>query len=359
MMNNSFKTSVSFNDFPEVVVYEVDDPPADNNETPSTAATTKKRQLLVGGILVSLLIILAIVGGVVATTHNDDVPSVAVTSTKSQTTTPLPSPGVRSMTSISTPPPLTPAPRTCSQSETTCRDDNGNVSSCASDGDCPCFNNKQKCRSRRFGSYCDVVCCEPGVEERCQDDATNIVSCMKISDGGRPCSKDSEVKCPSSGECATLCCDDDHQTCYDRDTGDPTHCALISSGGCPCPDGKEKCGATVSWAGYCVPIGTCCAAGEVSCHDMDGNKSCKQLSEGGCPQNMSYEYWEAMIPGTLITKGSPREVKYFYDIRKRMEERDDDKDQLAMLRGEEAELFQTVRLRERNVFGKETKKIIA
>lgn len=365
-MNNN-KMSVSFNDFPEVVLYEVDDPPADDDdETPSTAAITKKPQVLVvGGILVSLLVILAVVGGVVAATHtnNDNVPSAAATSTKSQTTTPLPSPRIRSMTTISTPSPSTPAPRTCWRNETPCRDDDGIVFSCASDGGCPCFNNKQKCESRRFGSYCDDVCCESGVEERCQDDTTNIVSCIKISDGGCPCSKDGEVKCPSSGECTTLCCDDDHQTCYDRDTGEPTYCALISSGGCPCPDGKEKCGATVNWAGYCVPIGTCCAAGEVSCHDMDGNRSCKKLSEGGCPQNMRYEYWEAMIPGTLLTKGSSREVKYFYDIRKRMEElelkNEDDKDQYTMLRGEEAELFHTIRLRERNVFGKEMKKIVS
>ena len=186
---------------------------------------------------------------------------------------------------------------------------------------------------------------------------------IKIKDGGCPC-KDGEVKCPSSGECTKVCCDDDsQQTCFDHVTSEPTHCAAIVDGGCPCPTGQEKCGGTVNWAGYCVPIGTCCAAGEASCRDIDGNRSCKKHSEGGCPPNMSYEYWSSMITGTVMTKGSPREVSYFYAIRKRMEElalknEDEEEDGITMLRGEEAELFHTIRLRERNVFGKE-KKIIS
>ena len=343
--------SVSFNDDPEVRVYEPEE-----DTTPPTAATTKNGGIII--VIVSLLVIAAIVGGVVAATHNinDDVPSVARPAATS------PSPRVRSIQPISTPSPPTPPPLTCQRRETPCHDEDGNISSCSSDGDCPCLNNKQKCRSRRFGSYCDVICCESGEEERCHDDTTNIVSCANISDGGCPCSKDGEVKCPSSGVCTKLCCDDDHQTCYDRD-GEPFTCELISSGGCPCPDGKEKCGATVDWAGYCVPNDTCCVVGEASCRDMDGNRSCKKLSEGGCPPNMSYEYWKAMIPGTLLTKGSPREVNYFYAIRKRMDElalkNEDSKDQLAMLRGEEAELFHTIRLRERNLFDKKTKKIVS
>ena len=358
--------SVSFKDNHDVVLYEIDDPP----NSPSAAAIEKKQhRVLASGILLSLLIILAIAGGVVAATRtkNDDAPSAATSpaaasSTTSQSLAPLPSPRVRSITSRLTSDPST-LPLTCRRTETTCRDEDGNVSSCASDGDCPCFNNKQKCRSHRFGNYCDVVCCESGVEERCHDDVTNIVSCIKISEGGCPCSKDGEVKCPSAGVCSTLCCEEDHQTCFDYDDGDPTSCALISSGGCPCHDGKEKCGATIDWAGYCVPLGTCCAAGEASCRDIHGNRSCKKLSEGGCPQKMSYEYWEAMIPGTLLTKGSPREVKYFHDIRKRIEElslkNEDDEDQLVMLRGEEAELFHTVRLRENRKFGKEIKKFVS
>ena len=78
---------------------------------------------------------------------------------------------------------------------------------------------------------------------------------------------------------------------------------------------------------------------------------------------MSYQYWEAMIPGTLLTKGNPREVNYFYNIQNRIDKlllnNEDDVNQLEMLRGEVAELFHTVRLREENNFGKETTKIVS
>jgi hypothetical protein len=207
-----------------------------------------------------------------------------------------------------------------------------------------------------------VVCCEPAVEERCEDENTNIVSCVPVAEGGCPC-KDGEVKCGIQG-CVELCCDDGYQTCFDHDTFKP-YCLAIADGGCPCPAGKEKCHGNADWAGYCVPIGTCCAADEESCTDIDGKRSCKKRSEGGCPPNMSYEYWSSMILGTIMTKGSPEEISYFFFIRKRMEEvvllenKDEEEDRLTMLRTKETDLFHTIRLRDKNIlFGME-KKIIS
>ena len=349
---------VSFNEDPDIVCYPVDHPAS------PVSKHNRRSMLIFVGILGSLLMLsLGVVGLVVALTHrNVEVASgqqSSPTASMSQAANSLlPSHRFRSIVSTH---PSPPAPLTCQRRETTCHDEDGMVSSCAS-GDCPCSNDMKKCSSSRFGSYCDEVCCESGVEERCHDVINNIISCIKFADGGCPCPNLGEVKCPFSGECTTICCDDDHQTCFDHATGDPTNCASIIDGGCPCQKGKEKCGGTKDWAGYCVPIGTCCAAGELACVDYDGNKSCKSFSEG-CPPNMSYEFWSSMILGTILKNGRPREVSYFYSIRKRMEElamrNNGDEDLLTMLRGEESELFHTIRLRERRrVFG-EVKLIIS
>ena len=79
---------------------------------------------------------------------------------------------------------------------------------------------------------------------------------------------------------------------------------------------------------------------------------------------MSYEYWSSMILGTIMTKGSPEEISYLFSIRKRVEEvvllenKDEEEDRLTMLRAEESDLFHTIRLRDRNMFGME-KQIIS
>ena len=362
--------SVSFNENdPEVFLYPVDDP-VPSDDTSRYEAAAKKRNtffiVCIIGSLLSIVVIIGTVGGVMASKSrkNGNVPSTTTTRATN------PSPQVRSAASTS------PASLTCDQGEKTCHKEDGTFSSCVSAGDsCPCLDGKKMCtptftwehhtefyRPRPWnGGYCDVVCCEPFVEERCEDENTNTVSCMPIAEGGCPC-KDGEVKCGIQG-CVELCCDDGYQTCFDHDTSEP-FCAAIVDGGCPCPAGKEKCHGNADWAGYCVPIGTCCAAGEESCTDINGKRSCKKRSEGGCSTTMSYEYWSSMILGTIMTKGSPEEVSYFFSIRKRMEEvvllenEDEEEDRLTMLRTEEEDLFHSIRLRDRNMFGMD-KKIIS
>lgn len=375
--------SVSFNENdPEVFLYPVDDPVPSDDTSRYEAAAKKRNTFFIAciiGSLLSIVVIIGTVGGVMVSKSGDDnVPSTTTTragSAPSTTTTRAtnPSPQVRSVSSSTTPTPLV-----CHQEEKTCHRADGTVSSCASAGDsCPCPDGQKMCtptfhtefyrpRPSRSGedSYCDVVCCEPFVEERCEDENTKIVSCIQVAEGGCPITcKDGEVECGIQG-CVKLCCGDGYQTCFTHDTFEP-YCAAVADGGCPCPEGKEKCNGNADWAGYCVEKGTCCANGEESCTDIDGKRSCKKRSEGGCPPNMSYEYWSSMILGTIMTKGSPQDVSYFFSIRKRMEEvvllenEDEEEDRLTMLRAEESDLFHTIRLRDRNtLFGME-KQIIS
>lgn len=213
--------------------------------------------------------------------------------------------------------------------ELPCHNEVGWIITCAPpDGDCPCFFNEERCRSPRFGAYCDTVCCEWRTQERCRapdpdDPGISVVWCAEVDEGGCPCD-DGEVKCGvmevdggHSGYCTTLCCGEGEQTCYD-DNYDASSCALIEEGGCPCPEGQVKCGGTDDWAGYCTE--TCCdPTSEETCYGANGAKTCRKIAEGGCTAHTSHRHWESRVASTILSEGSGGQVSYYASIRERRE----------------------------------------
>ncbi|KAL7547351.1 hypothetical protein ACHAWF_010669, partial [Thalassiosira exigua] len=175
--------------------------------------------------------------------------------------------------------------------ETPCHDEPGCVVGCAPPGEgCPCLPFEERCDSSRFGSYCDVACCDWQTQEQCHGPAPNDGSgvkyevwCADRAAGGCGC-PDGEVSCGASdvsggsmAHCTSLCCPEGTQTCYDANY-DPSYCADIAAGGCPCDDGLVKCGNTTDWAGYCTEV--CCDVDEEACYDIGGGKRCENFDRG-------------------------------------------------------------------------------